>query len=72
VNTFDLTGKVAIVTGSNAGLGAGMAVALATAGCDIVGVSRADAGAELDTIMGCDTNLGKWASRQDILGLVDP
>lgn len=44
MNTFDLTGKVAIVTGSNAGLGAGMAVALATAGCDIVGVSRTDAG----------------------------
>ncbi|MGF6806555.1 2-deoxy-D-gluconate 3-dehydrogenase [Paraburkholderia sp. Clong3] len=45
LNTFDLTGKVAIVTGSNTGLGAGMAVALAAAGCDIVGVSRADAGA---------------------------
>ncbi|SDR25411.1 2-dehydro-3-deoxy-D-gluconate 5-dehydrogenase KduD [Paraburkholderia tuberum] len=44
VNTFDLTGKVAILTGSNTGLGAGMAVALAAAGCDIVGVSRADAG----------------------------
>ena len=44
MNSFDLTGKVAIVTGSNAGLGAGMAIALATAGCDIVGVSRADAG----------------------------
>lgn len=44
MNTFDLTGKVAIVTGSNAGLGAGMAVALATAGCDIVGVSRTNAG----------------------------
>ena len=44
VNPFDLTGKVAIVTGSNTGLGAGMAVALASAGCDIVGVSRGDAG----------------------------
>ncbi|MFM0367450.1 2-dehydro-3-deoxy-D-gluconate 5-dehydrogenase KduD [Paraburkholderia sediminicola] len=44
MNCFDLTGKVAIVTGSNTGLGAGMAVALAMAGCDIVGVSRADAG----------------------------
>ncbi|MCC8391551.1 2-dehydro-3-deoxy-D-gluconate 5-dehydrogenase KduD [Paraburkholderia sp. MMS20-SJTR3] len=44
VNTFDLSGKVAIVTGSNTGLGAGMAVALAAAGCDIVGVSRADPG----------------------------
>lgn len=37
---FDLSGRVAIVTGSNAGLGAGMAAALADAGCDIVGVSR--------------------------------
>ncbi|HYS65617.1 MAG TPA: 2-dehydro-3-deoxy-D-gluconate 5-dehydrogenase KduD [Paraburkholderia sp.] len=44
VNPFDLTGKVAIVTGSNTGLGAGMAVALASAGCDIVGVSRGGAG----------------------------
>ncbi|MGF6657027.1 2-deoxy-D-gluconate 3-dehydrogenase [Paraburkholderia youngii] len=44
MNTFALSGKVAIVTGSNTGLGAGMAVALAAAGCDIVGVSRADAG----------------------------
>ena len=44
MNTFDLGGKVAIVTGSNTGLGAGMAIALATAGCDIVGVSRTDAG----------------------------
>ena len=36
---FDLTGKVAVVTGCNTGLGEGMAVALAQAGCDIVGVS---------------------------------
>ncbi|HEY4350396.1 MAG TPA: 2-dehydro-3-deoxy-D-gluconate 5-dehydrogenase KduD [Paraburkholderia sp.] len=35
---FDLSGKIAIVTGSNTGLGAGMAIALAQAGCDIVGV----------------------------------
>ncbi|MEN6567000.1 MAG: 2-dehydro-3-deoxy-D-gluconate 5-dehydrogenase KduD [Veillonellales bacterium] len=37
---FDLMGKVAIVTGATAGLGQGMAVALATAGADIVGVGR--------------------------------
>ena len=36
---FDLTGKVAVVTGCDTGLGAGMAVALAAAGCDIVGVN---------------------------------
>ncbi len=38
-NTFDLTGKVAIVTGCDTGLGQGMAVGLASAGCDIVGVN---------------------------------
>jgi 2-deoxy-D-gluconate 3-dehydrogenase len=39
---FDLTGKVAIVTGCNTGLGAAMAVALAAAGCDIVGANRSE------------------------------
>ena len=38
-NTFNLTGKVAIVTGCNTGLGQGMALGLAQAGCDIVGVN---------------------------------
>jgi 2-deoxy-D-gluconate 3-dehydrogenase len=37
---FDLSNKVAIVTGCNTGLGQGMALALANAGADIVGVSR--------------------------------
>lgn len=36
---FDLTGKTAIVTGSNVGLGRGMALGLAKAGANIVGVS---------------------------------
>jgi 2-deoxy-D-gluconate 3-dehydrogenase len=36
---FDLTGKTAIVTGSNVGLGQGIALGLAKAGADIVGVS---------------------------------
>lgn len=40
LNTFDLTGKVAIVTGCDTGLGQGMTLALAQAGCDIVGVNR--------------------------------
>lgn len=35
---FDLTGEVAIVTGARTGLGQGMAIALAKAGADIVGV----------------------------------
>lgn len=37
---FNLSGKLAVVTGANRGLGAGIAVALAEAGADIVGLSR--------------------------------
>ncbi|WP_174508929.1 2-dehydro-3-deoxy-D-gluconate 5-dehydrogenase KduD [Klebsiella oxytoca] len=40
LNAFDLTGKVAIVTGCDKGLGQGMTLGLAQAGCDIVGVNR--------------------------------
>ncbi|MGR7923093.1 2-dehydro-3-deoxy-D-gluconate 5-dehydrogenase KduD [Zobellella denitrificans] len=39
LDTFNLEGKVAIVTGCDTGLGQGMALGLAQAGCDIVGVN---------------------------------
>ena len=39
LNTFDLTGKVALVTGCKRGIGKAMALALAEAGADIIGVS---------------------------------
>ena len=38
-NAFDLTGKTAIVTGCKRGIGMGMAIGLAEAGADIIGVS---------------------------------
>lgn len=38
-NAFDLTGKVAIVTGCKRGIGMAMALGLAEAGADIIGVS---------------------------------
>lgn len=40
LDAFRLEGKVAIVTGCDTGLGQGMALALAEAGCDVVGVNR--------------------------------
>jgi 2-deoxy-D-gluconate 3-dehydrogenase len=42
VDNFQLKGKVAMVTGCNTGLGQGMALALAQAGADVVGVNFTD------------------------------
>jgi 2-deoxy-D-gluconate 3-dehydrogenase len=39
-NPFSLQGKVALVTGASTGLGQGIAIALAQAGADVVGVAR--------------------------------
>jgi len=42
-NAFDLTGRVAIVTGANTGIGQGIALALAEAGADLALVGRSPA-----------------------------
>lgn len=42
IEKFSLEGKVAIVTGASRGLGQAMAVGLAEAGADVVGVARSD------------------------------
>lgn len=46
---FNLTGKTALVTGSNTGLGQAMAIALAEAGADVVGTSQSAVGSGNDT-----------------------
>lgn len=42
-NPFDLSGKVAVVTGANTGIGQGIALALAAAGADVALVGRSAA-----------------------------
>ena len=44
LDNFQLHGRIAIVTGCNKGLGQGMAIALAQAGADIVGINSQCAG----------------------------
>ncbi|CNH97840.1 2-deoxy-D-gluconate 3-dehydrogenase [Yersinia massiliensis] len=39
LDSFELKGKIALVTGCDTGLGQGMAIGLAEAGCDIVGIN---------------------------------
>ncbi|MCT4704100.1 2-dehydro-3-deoxy-D-gluconate 5-dehydrogenase KduD [Enterobacteriaceae bacterium H20N1] len=40
LDAFNLQGKVALITGCDTGLGQGMTLGLAEAGCDIIGVNR--------------------------------
>lgn len=77
LDAFKLDGKVALVTGASRGLGQGMAIGLAEAGADIVGISRGQAEETARLVQGlgrryahlsCD--LGK-ATVADLENLVD-
>lgn len=50
LDQFSLKGKVAIVTGSNTGLGQGFCVAMAEAGACVLGVSRSNSDETLEKI----------------------
>jgi len=49
-NPFDLSGRVAVVTGANTGIGQGIAVALAQAGADVALVGRTAASETADKV----------------------
>jgi 2-dehydro-3-deoxy-D-gluconate 5-dehydrogenase len=57
-NIFDLTNKTALVTGCSRGIGKAIAIGLAQAGCDIVGVSSSNVIEQKD-LADTITNLGK-------------
>jgi 2-dehydro-3-deoxy-D-gluconate 5-dehydrogenase len=52
-SSFNLSGRVALVTGANAGIGQGIAVALAAAGADIAAVGRSAAEKTLEAAREC-------------------
>lgn len=58
MNLFDLTGRVAIVTGGNGGIGLGMARGLAVAGASIVIVAR-NAAKSADAVKGLKESGGR-------------
>ena len=49
-NPFDLSGRVAVITGANTGIGQGIAIALAKAGADIAAVGRSEASETADIV----------------------
>ena len=69
---FDLSGKVALVTGANTGIGQGIALALAEAGADIAAAGRSPADETVGKARGLGRRAENFAADLSSVGAVQP
>ena len=69
---FDLSRKVALVTGANTGIGQGIAVALAEAGADIAAAGRSPADGTVGKVRGLGRRAENFSADLSSAGAVQP
>jgi len=69
---FDLTGKVALVTGANTGIGRGIALALAGAGADIAAAGRSPASETVEKVRALGRKAENFSADLSSVGAVQP